>query len=585
MASPTGATLDDEAPAPVAEGERDVDPAPVSSPPSGAPEPAGGDAAPEDVPSLRAWLDGAPLPRVTHLLLGLVAPALVLLVNMWRVRRFTIDDAYISYRYARNLAGGLGLVYNAGERIEGFTNFSWTVILAGGIALGIDPDVLAKLLGGAFALGTLGMTYVVANRFAPFGAFPCVATWLLASSIVTSGYAVFGLETAMFVFLVLLGVELMWREEERAPAPRRRAWLGLVRWSDPASWRPVPWSGLVFGLAFLARPEAPLFMGLPMLWLAFGILNGRNVARGVLFLLVAGALEAFRYAYFGDLVPAPMRAKTGDLAGQMQSGWAYVQNYVDHAGPLVWLAALGAAVGVVQRRKDVLAVASIAAFYVGYVCMVGGDWMPLFRFMASFEPFCFLLIDLGVRWIVAQRQRVATAALFLFGAAMVIHRVDAIHDAQRSILNKEDRFWRMAAGGTARWLNEHAVRGEIAIGDIGYVGWATDFPVLDLLGLVDPVINKLPGAYTRKLGPGFLERFFDKQPRYALIISSTMDCQKPSVPGSQVLHSDRRFRAQYEVAGRVPLDGGFAWCIYERKADREKDGVSPPSPAPSPSGD
>jgi arabinofuranosyltransferase len=223
MASPTGATLD-EPPAPVTEGEREVDPAP----PSDAPEPAGSDLEPEDVPSLREWLDGAPLPRVTHLLLGLVAPALVLLVNMWRVRRFTIDDAYISYRYARNLAGGLGLVYNAGERIEGFTNFSWTVILAGGIALGIDPDLLAKLLGGAFALGTLGMTYVVAGRFAPFGAFPCVATWLLASSIVTSGYAVFGLETAMFVFLVLLGVELMWREEARAPTPRRRAWFGLV---------------------------------------------------------------------------------------------------------------------------------------------------------------------------------------------------------------------------------------------------------------------------------------------------------------------------------------------------------------------
>lgn len=83
----------------------------------------------------------------------------------------------------------------------------------------------------------------------------------------------------------------------------------------------MPWSGLVFGLAFLARPEAPLFMGLPMLWLAFGIFNGRNIARGVIFLLVAGALEAFRYAYFGDLVPAPMRAKTGDLAGQLQSGW------------------------------------------------------------------------------------------------------------------------------------------------------------------------------------------------------------------------------------------------------------------------
>ena len=32
---------------------------------------------------------------------------------MWRVRAFTVDDAYISFRYARNLANGLGLVFNA----------------------------------------------------------------------------------------------------------------------------------------------------------------------------------------------------------------------------------------------------------------------------------------------------------------------------------------------------------------------------------------------------------------------------------------------------------------------------------------
>ena len=40
------------------------------------------------------------------------------------------DDAFISNRYAENLANGLGLVYNAGERVEGYTNLSWTLMLA-----------------------------------------------------------------------------------------------------------------------------------------------------------------------------------------------------------------------------------------------------------------------------------------------------------------------------------------------------------------------------------------------------------------------------------------------------------------------
>ena len=46
------------------------------------------------------------------------------------VNRFVQDDAYISFRYARNLADGLGLVWNAGERVEGYTNFLWTLMLA-----------------------------------------------------------------------------------------------------------------------------------------------------------------------------------------------------------------------------------------------------------------------------------------------------------------------------------------------------------------------------------------------------------------------------------------------------------------------
>ena len=39
------------------------------------------------------------------------------------------DDAFISFRYSRNWANGEGLVYNAGERVEGYTNFLWVAVL------------------------------------------------------------------------------------------------------------------------------------------------------------------------------------------------------------------------------------------------------------------------------------------------------------------------------------------------------------------------------------------------------------------------------------------------------------------------
>ena len=49
------------------------------------------------------------------------------------------DDAYISFRYARNAALGHGLVYNPGEPVEGYTNFLWTALFIPVELLGLDP--------------------------------------------------------------------------------------------------------------------------------------------------------------------------------------------------------------------------------------------------------------------------------------------------------------------------------------------------------------------------------------------------------------------------------------------------------------
>ena len=58
------------------------------------------------------------------------------------------DDSFISFRYARNLVEGSGLVFNPGERVEGYTNFLWTVALAAAMKAGLaDPIPVASALG------------------------------------------------------------------------------------------------------------------------------------------------------------------------------------------------------------------------------------------------------------------------------------------------------------------------------------------------------------------------------------------------------------------------------------------------------
>jgi hypothetical protein len=122
------------------------------------------------------------------------------------MRTEVIDDAYISFRYAENLARGQGLVFNVGERVEGYTNFLWVILLAIPARLGLDLVVSSKVLGGVFALATL---WTLGTLHPGSGARPrarnLAAPGLLLTNTAFFLWAVHGLETAMFAFWITLG--------------------------------------------------------------------------------------------------------------------------------------------------------------------------------------------------------------------------------------------------------------------------------------------------------------------------------------------------------------------------------------------
>lgn len=504
--------------------------------------------------NVRDWLAGAPLPTWLSRALGLGVPMLVTLAAALRVSSFTIDDAYISFRYAENLANGHGLVYNVGERVEGYTNFLWTVLLAAAVKLGVTPETASKVLGAACACGALVPTYLLSRRLRPFSNLPCLATWLLATSFIFSGYAVFGLETPLFLLLTLAGTELFLREEAIAAGEEPR----------PARPFPIPLSGVVFALAALTRPEAPLFLGLLVVWHVEHALSRRNALRLLTFAIPVAAHLLWRHSYYGAWLPNTLAAKTGDFAQQLKGGSDYVRNYAHHAGAFLWLGLLSVASSIVHQRRSGLAIASIALLFGLYVVAVGGDWMPYFRFLAPAEPFAFLLVDDAVRAVVARRERVATLAVAAFGAITIATRTGELVQAQRNIIQNDKGFWDDAAGRAADWFVQNAEPGPIAIADIGYVGYRTGFPIVDMLGLLTPEVSNLPGGYTRKVGAGYTDVLFDKNPRYFVIIASGADCKNPTVPSSRASHGDARFKKHYKLRHPMSLRNGSAWCIYEK---------------------
>ena len=83
--------------------------------------------------------------------IGWFAVAAVVLIGHALAYNFVTDDAYISFVYSRNLAEHGQLTFNLGEHVEGYTNFLWTVFLAGWMKLGWLPESSSLFFGPAFA--------------------------------------------------------------------------------------------------------------------------------------------------------------------------------------------------------------------------------------------------------------------------------------------------------------------------------------------------------------------------------------------------------------------------------------------------
>src|SRR5436190_10766773 len=131
-------------------------------------------------------------------LLSLVAVAAGL-VLVWS-QRSVVDDAFVSFRYAANLLDGKGLVYNAGERVEGYTNFLWTVLVAAIAALTrISIPHVALVLDLASYLALVAVVHRLGRRLSPETSYVPIAAICVAVQATVTAYATTGLEALFAV--------------------------------------------------------------------------------------------------------------------------------------------------------------------------------------------------------------------------------------------------------------------------------------------------------------------------------------------------------------------------------------------------
>jgi len=398
------------------------------------------------------------------------------------------DDAFISFRYARNALEGQGLVFNPGERVEGYTNFLWTVMMIPMLASGAEPAQGARALGLAAALALLVLLWRHERRSPGAGAgwSGLAAGFLLfwSSSFVCE--AVQGLETVFFALLVTALILTTEREEEEGGP-------GLA-------------PGVLGALAAITRPEGAL--------VALGaaahrlLLAPRGGGRGSLSggrgraALLTGGLplaaailhRGLAWAYYGQPFPNTVYAKVGGTWDGVVRGAGYALQFAGAWWPVLLLAVAGLGACAAHRRS---LWGVFVLGYVAYIIAVGGDYKSTFRFFVPVMPIVSLLAAAGAiaiaGWAFERRvPRALTAASLLFGAALGIFAWSG--DARDFAGVRTMRFETDRMAG--RWLARSAPKDTVlATSNAGILPYYSGLTTIDMLGLTDAHIShaQMPG--------------------------------------------------------------------------------------------
>ncbi|MGD9400654.1 MAG: hypothetical protein PVF95_00145 [bacterium] len=403
-------------------------------------------------------------------ILLLVCSVLILFFHAYSYN-YVVDDAYISYRYARNLVDGHGLVFNPGERVEGYTNFLWVMITALGMQAGIAPVLLTKTLCFAFSALTLVVLYRYAGPvFGLKGPLRALPPLLAAASPAMAVWSLGGLETTFFAFLVTLAVLSHLSGVQRGRVPMASSACALI--------------------ASLTRPEGILIAAI----LFVDLLWRRPGARALwlwLIPLAAGYIPYFvwRYSYYGFLFPNTFYAKTGGGLYHAARGLSYAKGYFISPGG--WLFMLAIVPLIACRRKWGLVLA-ICAAWIAYVVAVGGDGLAMHRFFVPVIPLLFLLAAGGAREV-SRRLAGSLGPRASAGLIAVISALGLLTTLYPSMSSADRDFViedRIRVQGNwvpiGKWLRDYARPGDsIAVTAAGALPYYSGLYTIDMLGIND----------------------------------------------------------------------------------------------------
>ena len=508
----------------------------------------------------------------------------------------TIDDSYITYRYARNLIAGDGFVFNPGEQVLGTTTPLYTCLMALAAlpAGGVEAPFanLAWLINAAADGLTCVLLFLMGRRVGyAWAGLGAALVWSIAPYSVT--FAIGGLETSVFIMLLtgmvyahLLGRHLL--------------------------------AALLACLALFTRPDALILIGLVALDRTGQVYRQWQSAKQagsprprfpwaeiLVFGLPTLAWVAFSTAYFGSPLPHSIAAKSVAYRLSAEEGFVrLLQHYTTpfmepHIFGMSWVAAgmvlypFLFLLGAWQALKVTPRLWPFAVYPILYFVVFAVANPLIFRWYLSPPlPAYMLFILIGAECLVVslgglialrrprdQQQEPnklsgwglqAALAILVVAAPVALSlqewQIHPDHGLQRPAPEmawyKLELLYRQAADELAPEIRQAPGKTPtLAAGDVGMLGFYSGARILDTLGLNSPQSTRYyplePALYVINyaIPPDLI---LDEQPDYVVILE---------VYGRAGLLKEPRFWEQYNLRHKIPTDiyGSDGLLVFERK--------------------
>jgi hypothetical protein len=496
----------------------------------------------------------------------------------------TIDDAYITFRYARNILEGLGFVYNAGERVLGTTTPLYTLLMAAlaGLTGWREFPWLALIVNALADSVTCLLLIRIGEKISGQRAVGIAAALLWAIAPMSVAFAIGGMETSVFILLLALTADFYLHRRTRAAA-------------------------VTAGLLLLTRPDgillvAPLILDLSLRHWRTTAKTGRSffqrlpVAEAGLFLLVTLPWAIFAWAYFGSPVPNSVAAKS--VAYQLSEGSALIRLLQHYSTPFFENDVLGAwwQLAGVFVYLFLCLIATLAAFrrdariwplalypWLYFAAFSIGNPLIFRWYLAPPLPFYYIFILTGLWQILEQVLRAITRHVppskagwfqptyyfilpisFFFITLLSDWTLKPDHGPQQPAPNTawhalELVYERVGRAMAGRITPQTTV---IAAGDIGALGYYSNARILDTVGLVSPQTSAyypLEGQYVAGMAYAVAPRLITEQkPDYTVFLE---------IYGRKSLYTDTNFLADYALFETIPTDiyASAGMLIHQRR--------------------